>query len=100
MKPIQNKIIKITDEYIKRNYKEYCAVCESLKDKRQIQQDEFASTKGKNYINQLAIVIPESLDNLLQSKLEDDEWRYFKSKQGVEWYANRFKEFSPITRHD
>lgn len=97
MKTIQKKIKEIVDRYIKKNYKEYTAICESIKDMRSVQKDEFASTGRDAYINQLATIIPETLDNLLQKELEDEEWGYYKSKKGTEWFAKTYPEFSPIT---
>lgn len=95
MKAIQNKIISIVNKYIKKNYEEYSSVCKQLRDKKEVQQNDFASTGKDSYLNQLATEIPETLDNLIQYGLSEEEWLYYKSKEGTLWFAKRFKEFSP-----
>jgi hypothetical protein len=96
MKTIQKKIKDIVERYIRKNYAEYCAVCKSIQDSRSVQKNEFATTGRDSYLNQLATIIPETLDNLLQEGLEDEEWGYYKSKKGTEWFAKTYPEFSPI----
>lgn len=98
MNPIQKKIIKITNRYIKEHYDEYSLVCSAIKDKRENQKDEFASTGQKNYINQLATITPETLDAMFQKELDDAEWMYYKSKSGTTWFAKNYPEFSPAIK--
>lgn len=95
---IQNKIKKIVDKYIKQNYKEYCLVCQSIKDQRATQKNEFASTGYDGYIAQLASIIPQTLDNLLLTGLDEEEVEYYKSKEGTEWFAREYSEFSPAIK--
>lgn len=99
MSPIQNKIVSIVEKYIRKYYLEYCTICDSVKDKQQLQKDDFASTGQHTYVGQLALIVPETLDNLLQNGLDEDEWNYYKSKLGTQWFAKKFPEFSPIQKH-
>lgn len=99
MKQIQNKIISLTEKYIRVHYDEYTKVCESIQNSREIQKDEFASTgQDSSYLQQLSTIIPETLDNLFQEGLKEEEWLYYKSIEGTRWFAKRFKEFSPATK--
>lgn len=98
MKSIQNKIISIVNKYIKTHYEEYSDVCNQLKDKKELQKNKFASTGRESFINQLATEIPETLDNLIQYGLSEEEWLYYKSKKGTLWFAKRFPEFSPAQK--
>lgn len=98
MKATQNKIISIVEKYIKKYYKEYTAVCSQIQEKREMQKNEFASAGNDKYLGQLATEIPETLDNLIQQGLEEDEWIYYKSKEGTRWFAKRFREFSPAQK--
>lgn len=98
MKTIQNKIISIVEKYIKKHYKEYVAVCSQIKEHRELQKNKFASTGKDTYISQLATEVPETLDNLIQLGLDEEEWIYYKSKEGTKWFAKRFKEFSPAIK--
>lgn len=99
MKSIQNKIISIVNKYIKNNYVEYSNVCMQILEHREKQKNKFASTgKEGGYLGQLATEIPETLDNLIQEGLNEEEWLYYKSKEGTRWFAKRFREFSPAEK--
>ncbi len=98
MKSIQNKIISITNKYIRRNFEEYSGICQQIKDKRNLQKDKFASTGTDTFIGQLLTEIPETLDNLLQEGLTEEEWLYYKSKEGTRWFAKHYPEFSPAQK--
>ncbi len=98
MKSIQNKIISIVNKYIKKNYEEYSGVCKQIKEKRELQKDKFASTGSDTYLGQLATEVPETLDNLLQEGLSEEEWIYYKSLDATRWFAKRFPEFSPAQK--
>ncbi len=98
MKAIQNKIISITNKYIRRNHSEYVAVCEQIKKHRDLQKNKFASTGENTFIGQLATEVPFTLDSLLQEGLSEEEWIYYKSKSGTLWFAKRYSEFSPALK--
>lgn len=98
MKGIQAKIVSIVTKYIRRHYDEYSAVCKQIKDKREKQKNEFASTGEDSYLGQLAFEVPQTLDLLLQELLSDEEWGYYKSLEGTLWFARRYPEFSPAVK--
>lgn len=98
MKAIQNKIISIVNKYIKKNYEEYSAVCKQIKEHREKQKNKYASTGKDNFLGQLATEVPETLDYALQEGLTEEEWIYYKSKEGTRWFAKHFKEFSPAEK--
>lgn len=80
------------------NYEEYSAVCKQIREQREKQKNKFASTGTDTYLSQLATEVPETLDNLIQEGLNEEEWIYYKSKEGTRWFAKRFKEFSPAEK--
>ena len=71
-------------------------VCNSIADKREVQETEFASIKGDgDGLRQLVHEIPLTLHNMFDNMLTEEERTYFKSKEGAEWFGRTFKEFSP-----
>lgn len=99
MKAIQGKIIRTVNRYIKKNYLEYEAFCESMRDIRLVQKNEMASTEDPNaYMKQLAYQVPATLYNLIESNLSAEEFQYFKSIPGTVWFAKTFPEFSPASK--
>lgn len=98
MKLIQEKIIKIVEEYKVLFADEYEAFCRSIADEKELQMDAFASTGLEGSIKQLANKKPLVLHNLLERKLDDEERRYYNSNEGALWFGKHFKNFSPAEK--
>lgn len=55
--------------------------------------DEFASAEGSPNIRGL-YETPEELYAMFIIQLDEDDMKWFKTKNGGKWYAKKFKEFA------
>jgi hypothetical protein len=94
----QAKITNIVEVYRERFPQEYSDFCKMMKDQREFQKDDFASTGTDGAIGQKIREVPLTLDNLMKIKLNVEERMYYNSKLGAEWFARTFKEFSPAIK--
>jgi hypothetical protein len=62
---------------------------------RRIQANEFSSLKQDNGMVQRALFeIPENLYSSIIKTLDDNQLKYFKSKECARWFAKTFPEFA------
>lgn len=94
----KQRITKIVEDYKVRFAQEYEDFCKGMSDQREFQKDKFASAGLDGALQQKAREVPVTLHNLMQVKLDKEEFRYYNSKLGVEWFARTFREFSPAEK--
>lgn len=91
----QEKISKIVEEYQTVFKAEYDLFCNAMADKREVQNDEFASGVAGG---QFAYEIPLTLHNMFDSMLTDEEKKELRTKEMAQWFGRKFKQFSPAQR--
>lgn len=93
MESTKNKIIEIVKAYSEVFFDEYEAVVSYLKKKRNNRNNNFAEIKGNDYVVRSLYEIPETLDNIIQTKLDDKDKQFLKSKEGGHWFVKKFPQF-------
>lgn len=93
-----NDSIKLKIEGIVADYKslfpdEYSLIVKYLKQKRDLRINKFAEIKKTDFIVRALFEIPETLSNMISSKMNKTEKEYWKTKECAKWFINRFKEF-------
>jgi DNA replication protein DnaD len=88
----QIKIKGIVKDYKELFPDEYNSVVEYLKKKR-VNTKKFAEVKGSDIVQRLLYEIPETLQTILSSRLNEDEKKWFESVTGGRWFADNFREF-------
>lgn len=97
MKPIQDKVEKITLKYIELYPEEYKDACIYIEGERQKQSNKFGSTGGDKIIDRKVHEMPVTLYEMICNSLTASELS--KTKNGEEgkkfarWFATRFPEF-------
>lgn len=86
--------IKGIVDYYKRLFPgEYWAVVKQVKMNRDNQQNKFGAIKGNEFVERALVETPETLNSMFDLRLADDEKLEFKSKKGMQWFANAYSEF-------
>lgn len=97
MKEIQDKVEKITLNYIELYPDEYKQVCVQLEGEREKLKNKFASTGNDRVVDRKIHEMPVTLYDMIVGKLTAEELS--KTKNGEEgkkfarWFAKRFPEF-------
>ena len=91
----QQKISNIVEEYKEVFADEFTKFCNSMIDKREVQKDELSTLMKDGVLKQFAYEIPLTLHNMLNDMLDEEDKKYLATTKGAEWFARKFKEFSP-----
>lgn len=89
----QEKIKEIIKTYITLFNVEYRLFTKQQRELREGLINEFAANKGDNLIERRLFDVPATLHTMLIEKLDGENLKYFKSKEGARWFAKSFKEF-------
>lgn len=92
MKEYQEKVKLIVEEYTKLFPEEFKAFKKAHTVELEMNKDKFAST-GMDTITRKLYEIPETLFAMLKTRLSDEDWAEFTTKQGSRWFAKSFKPF-------
>lgn len=97
MKEIQDKVEKITLNYIELYPDEYKQVCIQLEGEREKLNNKYASLGKDRVVDRKIHEIPETLHNMIINKLTAAELSQIKAgeegKKFAYWFAKRFPEF-------
>lgn len=96
MKSGKIRIEKVIREYVKIFPFEFEAFKKGMQEKRLLQKNDFASTKGSHVIRRALFEIPETLETALKMKLNQEELEWlFQSKDasGAKWFAKEYEVF-------
>jgi hypothetical protein len=95
---IKLKIAAIVTQYERDNAPEYTAFLMGRKAKTDNLINKFGETKSSDFIERILFEMPETLDGLLVTQLEDDEMQFLRSKIGGLWFAKTFKQYN-VSQH-
>lgn len=90
MNHTKDNIRKIVEDYSKNNAQEF----EMLKDIVVMKRAAYAEGFEKGTDMRPLYELTETLHSLLVEKLEEDEMRWFKTKQGAHWFIKEYKIFA------
>ncbi|MEM4270780.1 MAG: hypothetical protein QXO70_01645 [Candidatus Pacearchaeota archaeon] len=93
MKETKKKIEKIVSDYISLFPSEYEMFLAGIRAKTNEGTGEIKKT---DIIHRPLFEIPETLDKMLSRSLSEDELAWFwrdKKKEGIRWFAKKFKSF-------
>lgn len=94
MKTAQIKITESVKQYVKLFPEEYRVFKKETATKRSLQADKkLGQAKNEGIVERLVLEVPENLDQMIQTMLSPEEWKWFISKDGVIWFANEFESF-------
>lgn len=92
---LKDKIKAIVDDYIEVFADEYKMFCSAMIDKKEMQNDEFASGLAGG---QFAYEVPETLHNMFVDMLSEEEMKEFRTKEFAQWFGRTFYQFSPAKK--
>ena len=89
----QKKIHAVVLEYTQLFPQEWSMFKKSMKEARSNTTTDFAEVKSADAIDRKFGEMPETLYSSLKLLLEDDEFSWFISRDGMRWFMNTFPEF-------
>lgn len=81
-------------DYMKMFPEEYDKVLKSIKRQKQNLKTDLAEIKEMKGIKRALFTIPETLHDMIVSKLENAELTLFKELDSSRWFAKKFSQFS------
>lgn len=84
----------VVKRYTEENPEEFSLFCEAMKQRKNNLQNQFAEMKGHTFMRRQLSEYPEVLENMLKKefKIEDELW--FRSKEGMTWFVQKFPVFA------
>lgn len=65
----------------------------AMREKLSLSSDNFGQVEGSDFIERKLFEMPETLYLILKNKLSVDDWQWFSSKEGAQWFAKAFPKF-------
>lgn len=93
MQEAKNKITQGVKDYIKLFPGEYQDVIKDIKKKKAV-TNKFAELKGTDVVQRLLFEIPETLFTIINTRLTDEEKKWFESVEAGRWFAQSFRQFT------
>lgn len=89
----KNRVVAITEAYIKTYPEEYEAVKKGVAMKKKMLYDDYASLEGQMEARAL-FEVSEKLQEALIMGMTPEQMAEFSTIPGSRWFAERFKEFA------
>lgn len=95
---IKNNIESTVKEYVRLAPDEFSDFKKGMRMKVKNSLDNFAEVKGGDFIIRELYELPETLYAMLKIRLTDDEFTWFRTREGGVWFATKFKDFR-VSKH-
>lgn len=89
----QGKLRNATKLYKSTYQKDYEAVVEICRQKRDTNKNKTGSLEGDHVMERALVEYPEDLDILFIQNLDEEEYNWFGTTEGKRWFAKEFPEF-------
>jgi hypothetical protein len=87
-------VVAVVEEYIREFPKEFAAFQQHMKQQRAEAKNEFAELKEADYLRRKLCEYPTTLSGLITLRLDEDDDKWFQSKDGQHWFAKKFPDFA------
>ncbi len=77
---------------------EWSAFLRSNKEKLSRSTDSFGEISGSDLVERKLFEMPETLYAILDMKLSKDDFQWFRSREGGQWFARRYPAFRTSER--
>lgn len=92
------KIRVLVQEYKELFKDEFQLFLDGIKGKADMQETDFGEAKRMDYVDRVLYEIPATLDTMFNTRLNSEEMKYYKSKEGARWFAKAFREFTIVNK--
>jgi len=90
---IKTKIGMIIKDYVKLQPEEYELFRKEMKQQRENNATKFAEVKEADTIDRKLFEMPETLHAMIKVRLSDDEYNWWRTKEGAHWFINSYQDF-------
>lgn len=84
----------VVKQYVDENPEEFSLFCEAMKQRKDNIANDFAELKAHTFLQRQLAEYPETLYNMLLKAFKPEDELFFRSKEGMTWFVQKFPAFA------